>query len=126
MNADKLSTVLHDHPMTRERMRSMVTLYNLRVQEDVKLEDLDSIFEDWDMVCQAYDARVYCVNKATISLGLFRKEDYVLPTPISLKLKRKPTKLMFPFTIEDIIEYFKKYNITLRFEPSLIRRDFNL
>jgi hypothetical protein len=112
--------------MTRERMRSIVTLYNLKIQDDIKLEDLDHIFEDWEIVCQAYDIRIFCANKSTLCLGLYRGDGFTYPTPISLKIKRKPSKLLFPFTVEELIEYLKKYNIVLRFEPSLIRREFSL
>lgn len=130
MIATKLSKLLYETPLSTEAKNNLITIYNLRVvntQEDIDeitVEDLDRIFEDFDLICDTYEIKAISKSSVFI-LGLIRDQKELLPPLDSIKLKGIPTKFLIGNTVEDFIDYLAANKITLTFEPTLINHKFN-
>ena len=126
MRIDKLSKLLYETPLTLERARNIITIYNIRVTSNPKeideicISDLDRIIEDFDMIVDVYELRGV-KGKSNYNLNLQKDCSTELE---KIKIKLKPSSLSLPFTIENLVEYLRKYKIELNFEPTLIKHNF--
>lgn len=127
MRVEKLSTILYENPFNLEGFRNVVTIYNLQCgnektnEEHLNIEDLDRVFEDFDLLCDVHELRAVS-NSSAFHLGLVR--DIPLPPIQSIRRKGSTRKLPLPFTVEELIDYLKENKIDFNFEPSLVSNNF--